>query len=736
MKRVWAGAVTFVLAAIAIAEPAGQKGPARVPQTSSSSTAILVDVVVRDSRGRPVTDLSAADFDIAEDGVPQTIGSFSRVSRGTGIGIGVALRAPRPVAVPAVPAGTTDPVQTADAPPEQATTALVFDHLSAETLGLAQKATLNHVPLSGTSNVQIGVFSTDVGVRALQRYTKDLAQVRRAVGRVLPVGGSDADQRADRSDDLTAQRRTLAGQADAAAAGAAAGSGAALARNAAELGARETELRLVQTELNMLRSIDHAERGHKGYDTSASLFAVVRSLAEYPGRKTIVFFSEGLPVSPTLSARLDAVIEAANRSNVTVYAIDTKGLRAKSATDKARKELDAFSEERRSQVGSGSDRTGQPLTMAMEHVEDTLTVDSRAGLARLAGDTGGFLVEGSNDLAAAFRRIDEDNQFHYLLTYAPSNDTPDGRFRTIRVRVGRQGAQVFARKGYRALRAGVMTDAVADEVAATALLDRAPLPNAFPIHAAAFSFPDPARPGLSPVIVHVATGSLRFEIDAQRSGYAARATVLVRIKDGDGRRVQTLSQQYLVSGDAKDLDAAKSGTILFYREPDLAPGVYTMEALVFDAAAQRGSVRVSTLTVPEREAHAVSMSSLVLVSRAEELTSATAPELSTAGPLYVGRTLLYPNLGEPIHRSPGAELTFYFALYGRTDAVKASVDLLRNGQTVASAPVDLPAATGSRVQHVARLPIGRLPAGTYELRIVVTGAGRDLSRTAYFTLKE
>ena len=734
MGTVWAGAVTCVLAAIAIAAPAGQGGSARAPQTSSHSTAVLVDVVVRDSRGRPITDLSGADFEIAEDGVPQTIGSFSRVSRGTGIGIGVALRAPRPMAVTAEPA---DLAQTADASLEEAVTALVFDHLSAETLGLAQKATLNHVPLSGSPNVQIGVFSTDGGVRALQRYTKDRAQVRRAVRRVLPVGGSDAEQRADRTDDLTAQRRTLAVQTESTGASAAAGSGAALARNAAELGARETELRLVQTELNMLRSIDNAERGHRGYDTSASLFAVVRSLAEYPGRKTIVFFSEGLPVSPTLSARLDAVIEAANRSNVTVYAIDTKGLRAKSATDKARKDLEAFSEERRSQVGSGNDRTGQPLSMAMEHVEDTLTVDSRAGLARLSGDTGGFLVEGSNDLAAAFRRIDEDNQFHYLLTYAPTNDTPDGRFRTIRVRVGRQGAQVFARKGYRALRARPMTDAVADEIAASALLDRAPLPNAFPMHAAAFSFPDPARPGLSPVIVQVATASLRFDLDAQRSGYAARATILVRIKDGAGRSVQTLSQQYLVSvGDAKDLDAAKSGSILFYREPDLVPDVYTMEALVFDAAAQRGSVRVSTLTVPASEPGAVGMSSLVLITRAEELAGTTESDLSAAGPLYVGRTLLYPNLGEPIRRSPDSELAFYFALYGELAAAKASAELLRNGETIASAPVDLPAATSSRLQHVARLPIGRLPGGTYELRVVVTGTGRELSRTAYFTLKE
>jgi hypothetical protein len=74
----------------------------------------------------------------------------------------------------------------------------------------------------------------------------------------------------------------------------------------------------------MLRSFGEFDRTTKGYDTSLSLLAVVQSLSNYPGRKTIVFFSEGLPVSPSLTSRLDAVIDAANRANVTAYAVDAK----------------------------------------------------------------------------------------------------------------------------------------------------------------------------------------------------------------------------------------------------------------------------------------------------------------------------------------------------------------------------------------------------------------------------
>ena len=83
-------------AAVALA---GAQQPARSParaQTTfeSYTTAMLVDVVVRDGKGRPVTDLTAADFELREDGTPQALGSFTRVSRGDGIGINVGLREP------------------------------------------------------------------------------------------------------------------------------------------------------------------------------------------------------------------------------------------------------------------------------------------------------------------------------------------------------------------------------------------------------------------------------------------------------------------------------------------------------------------------------------------------------------------------------------------------------------------------------------------------------------------
>jgi hypothetical protein len=393
-----------------------------------------------------------------------------------------------------------------------------------------------------------------------------------------------------------------------------------------------------------------------------------------------------------------------------------------------------FGEDRLEQASTGADRVSQPLTRDLERVEDLVKLDSRSGLARLSTDTGGILIADSNDLTSAFKRIDEDNQFHYMLSYSPTNNTFDGKFRTIDVKVKRPGVDVFSRKGYRAIRSTRPGDITTYETPAIALLDKTPLPNAFPMRAAGFSFPDPAHPGLSPVIVHFDTDVLEFNVDQQRATYSAQAIVLVRIRNAAGQTVHKLSQQYILSGDAKDLDAAKHGTILFYRQPDLVPGVYTMETIVLDPLTNKSSARVSTLDVPASDAKNLGMSSLVLVNRTEETPS--APENTVTAPLYVGKTLIYPNAGEPIVKSTTNTLSFYFTLYGEAQGAEASAQLMKDGRVLAEAPIPLAEGASQKTQHVGKLPIGGLPPGTYQLMIRVASNGHELSRTAFFTLEQ
>ena len=710
--------IVVVLSALALAGSVGgatATGAApqqKAPEFTGATTAILVDVVVRDRKDHPVTDMTVGDFGVYEDGVRQKVDTFTRVTRGGGIGLDVRWKQPGST-VAILPPGSVPPTSPDQEPADQATTALVFDHLSEEALGLAQRATLQYVPMSGDSDVRVGVFATDPGIRLVQGYTTERSAIRRAVSQLMPAGTSAAQQKGERRDEVMDRRRELQGERLARISAAATGSGgAALAANGAAMGQTEAELQLLEMERNMIDGFDMLDRDHRGYDTTYSLMRVIRSLSETPGRKSIVFFSQGLPVSPVLSAKLDDLIDVANRSNVTVYAVDANGLRTRSNLADTRKELQEFTDDRMMQVMSGSSGSDQPLTRGFEKVEDMVRLDSRTGLARLASDTGGFLVAESNDLTSAFKRIDEDNQFHYTLSYTPSNTDFDGKFRTIDVKTDRPGVQVFARKGYRAIRRPPGSETADYEVPALAMLGRAPLPNAFPIMAQGFSFPDPRHPGETPIVVRLSTDALRYVVDSARGTYSAQVAVVVRVRDAEGNAVHTLSQQYVLSGNDKEMDAARQGTIIFYREPRLAPGVYTLEAVAFDALANQGSVRVSTVTVPDAEPSTLGMSSLVLVDHLEQIAHRSASDSERAGPFYVGDTLVYPNVAGTVRKAITADLPFYFTVYqGGSRSLTAAAQLLKNGRVLAEAPIPMENSSADRIQQLSDLPISGCPPG-------------------------
>jgi hypothetical protein len=482
----------------------------------------------------------------------------------------------------------------------------------------------------------------------------------------------------------------------------------------------------------MIRSFESIDRDHRGFGTASALMTIIQSLTVWPGRKTIVYFSQGLPASPSMQARLDSVVSAANRANVSVYAIDAAGLRSESTLLETRRELDMAAEERLRQSGTSREPSSGPLTRIVERTEDMLRLDPQGGLARLSEDTGGFLVRDTNDLGSAFRRIEEDNRFHYMLTYSPKNERFDGKFRTINVRVRRDGAQVFSRKGYFAVRSA-MAPVLSYEAPAIAALDGGKPPNAFAIGAAAMVFPEPSGKTLVPIVVQVRTNQLSFEVNKEKGTYTAQAAVVARLKDASGETVLTLSQQYILTGTEKEMDAAKEGEILFYRQADLPAGVYGLEAIVFDALAERGSARLSTVNVPTASRSRLAASSLVLVRRTEQVPpTERAPNL----PFYYGDRLLYPNTGESLRRGTDTELMFYISYYPVAgDAVGGTVEIMNNGRILASTALEMPpAATADRVQHVGTLPLSSLPEGTYELRLRLSQGKDEQLRTAFFTI--
>ncbi len=135
--------------------------------------------------------------------------------------------------------------------------------------------------------------------------------------------------------------------------------------------------------------------------------------------------------------RLHDVFDLANRYNVSIYALDPRGLAA----------FDSDIDE-----GAG----GISLTTDAEMLR--LTMDS---IRILADNTDGRAIVNSNDLAKGLRQIVRDQSAYYLVGYNSNRVTADGKFHEIKVKVKRPGVDIRSRKGYVAFSAEDMKRAMA-----------------------------------------------------------------------------------------------------------------------------------------------------------------------------------------------------------------------------------------------------------------------------------
>jgi VWFA-related protein len=711
--------------ALAAAEPAAQTQRPTPPRASgivqSETTAILVDAVVRDKHGQPVTDLTAADFELSEDGVLQEIGALTRFSAEADGSVATST-AP----APPVPAAVASKPRTEPTP--EPVIAFVFDRLTPEARVLAGKAALGYVGERAQTDARIAVFGIDLSLLTYQTYTRDATLLRKSIADVGLRSVAQFESQAGKARELAQQS---AGAANSMAALQAGGQGAAQAAQAGA-GAGAADALFAQMQQRTLETFEMLEHDQQGLSTSNALLAVVYCMRALPGRMSVVFFSEGLACPANVAARFRSLIDTANRANVSIYAMDAAGLRAESTSKDTRDSINAAAS-RTLRRNPTSDVVGAPMTEALERNEYLLRSDPHSGLGQLTDETGGILIRNTNDLTGGFKRIDQDMRNYYMLSYVPKNDKFDGKFRTISVKVKRGGVDIAARKGYYAVHGAGPTPVLSYEARPLALLDSTPLPNAFPARAAALKFPESGAPGLTPVLVSVPASAMTFVPSEDRTTYRAEFAILVRFRNASNQVVDKMSQSYVLTGPMDRLESVKQGNILFYRERDLKPGLYTMEAIVHDVLSDRASGRLATLEESASDPDALRASDLVLVASAERVAGGAQRPSS---PFQVGEMLLYPNLGEPLRKSATPELGFFFTVYpAKNSKPQATLEVLQNGARLAALPLTLaePDSAG-RIQHVSRLPIDALAAGTYDLRVVLDDGRRQVSRSAIFRI--
>lgn len=407
--------------------PPAQTPPAQVPPAPAEQPTfradinfVRVDVIVSDRQGNPVHDLRQEDFEITEDGKPQTIQTFKLVNVTENAGVGS--DPPREVR-------NLIEEQTEASRDDVRLFAVFLDdyHVRLENSMRAREPIAqfieNRLQPADMAGIMYPLWS--IGDVMLTRNRKDVANAIRA------FQGRKYDYRA---------------------------------RNAFE-----------ERYVHYVSTIE-AERIRNQVTLSAIKGLITRLGGLREGRKAILLISEGFTNSlPTqvqdqiatcnggpcgnqprsrpdpvggggpLQARQEAqeffqqgdllsdlrsVYELANRYNTTIYAIDPRGL--------APFEFD-LSTQGSANVSLTKDRAMLDNTM------DTLRL--------LADETDGRAIVNTNDLDNGLRQIVRDSSAYYLVGYTSTLSQPDGRFHKINVRVKRPGVQVRARPGYLALNA-------------------------------------------------------------------------------------------------------------------------------------------------------------------------------------------------------------------------------------------------------------------------------------------
>ena len=188
-----------------------------------------------------------------------------------------------------------------------------------------------------------------------------------------------------------------------------------------------------------------------------ALSALSRYLGSLPGRKHVLYFSRGYPLTAAL--RVGEIIELRSqmrirgmpvtrgRNTIEQYLSGTSGSlsrltkRLRSAVDQAnRNQVSVYSIDPRGLMVVPFDLSSFYDVGAMDAPQEFL--------AALADDTGGLLFTNEDDLGYPIRQTYLDSRAYYLLGYVPTTKRKPGKFHEIEVKLKREGLKVRYRKGY------------------------------------------------------------------------------------------------------------------------------------------------------------------------------------------------------------------------------------------------------------------------------------------------
>src|ERR1051325_2105018 len=393
---------TLLLAALLLA-------PLAAAQLKESVTVTVVEVPVTvvDRDGNPVRGLTAANFELVDDGTKRAVTSFDAIDFASKESVRAAVRTPA----------------------ARRNFMLLFDlsFSSPTSVGKAQQAARDFIKYSVQNRdlVAIGTIDVDRGFRLLTAFTTDRGLLLQAIGDPRSFQGSDPLQIAGNPVPVLTETRP-------------AGEGA---RSAAE-----GHLRDIARQAARLDDAFNRQRIDKELNMLGGLAKTLRSVA---GRKQVVLLSEGFDARLVAGRDAKPTAEQARENDMAasgeIWNIDADSrFGSASSLSNISRMADFF---RRSDVVLHAiDIQGLRV---QNDLQKGAQEKSNEALYLLANPTGGEVFRNANDLADDFNRMLRRQEVVYVLGFqAPSGNA--GKFHSLKVRLvnAPSGARLQHRLGY------------------------------------------------------------------------------------------------------------------------------------------------------------------------------------------------------------------------------------------------------------------------------------------------
>jgi VWFA-related protein len=672
-----------------------EAAPAQGPAVKATAEEVVLDFIVRDKKGKPITDLKPEDVTVLDNGSKQEIKSF-RLVRGE-------------EAISTSPGAGTGSTVTLDPLRQIRLVTLAFKSMGeGDQRKTARQAAIDLVKGEQGTNVFYSVVMINTRLLVLQEFTSDRAALTKAIEQATT--GSALPKLISASDAIKSQlRTTVASAAPAAPTNAATAAAAGAAFGAAALNAR-----LASVMLEMLKMDSSVAADDARLDISA-LASLVNGLQTMPGRKSVIYFTWGMYVTPELDTMFRNLLSNANRNNVTFYSVDTRGVMTYAQNSGAVDQLAGAA----SASAATVTRTGGAVTkeeiMASDNAEQSSRANVQMPIRDLAESTGGFLIGDSNDLRAPLRKVNEEIASYYELTYNPGIKNYDGAFRKLKVDLGRKDVVIHARNGYFALppearAAGLMPY---EMPLLKAISDGAKLDNV-PFRSAAVRLQPKKDATDVSVLVEVPLQGLQPRNETAQNKAAVHFSLAALVKDANGEVVQKLSRDHSLFVTPDQLKMANFVEKIAIALP---PGKYTLTSAVMDRETAKMGTQQSEFTVPAR-GNGVAISSMTAVRSYTPNVKGLDPNDAYQ---FQGGSIT-PTLNNHVPRSKDSALRLFFTIYqdgAISSPPSVEVEFLQGGASLTKVSLPLDAADSQgRIPSVMTIPAASIPPGNYVIRAV------------------